>query len=84
MFVLSVVLLCGCTNATAQPAATGKSTPEVVAAQNVEPNMPKATRPGHDWSEFLGPHGTGISDEKALLAKWPVDRPPSPVEARPG
>src|SRR5579871_329247 len=26
---------------------------------------------GTDWPIFLGPHGTGVSDETGLLEKWP-------------
>lgn len=33
-------------------------------------------RPGTDWPIFLGPHGTGVSDENNLLDIWPEDGPP--------
>lgn len=33
-------------------------------------------RPGDDWPIFLGPHGTGVSDETDLLDVWPKDGPP--------
>lgn len=33
-------------------------------------------RPGTDWPIFLGPHGTGVSDETNLLDVWPKDGPP--------
>jgi outer membrane protein assembly factor BamB len=29
-----------------------------------------------DWPRFLGPHGTGVSDETGLLEQWPKDGPP--------
>ena len=29
-----------------------------------------------DWPAFLGPHGTGVSDETNLAAAWPADGPP--------
>lgn len=32
-------------------------------------------RKGEDWPIFLGPHGTGISDETGLLDSWPEDGP---------
>lgn len=32
-------------------------------------------REGSDWPVFLGPHGTGVSDEKGLLDVWPNDGP---------
>lgn len=41
-------------------------------------------RPGFDWPIFLGPHGTGISDEKGLLDEWPNDGPPAVWEKRIG
>lgn len=39
-------------------------------------DAPAAKRPGSDWTCFLGPHGTGISDEKDLLNEWPESGPP--------
>lgn len=30
---------------------------------------------GLDWPIFLGPHGTGISDETGLLDEWPAEGP---------
>jgi outer membrane protein assembly factor BamB len=38
--------------------------------------VPTPTREGTDWPRFLGPHGTGVSDETGLLAKWPESGPP--------
>ncbi len=29
-----------------------------------------------DWPRFLGPHGTGISDETGLADEWPAEGPP--------
>jgi outer membrane protein assembly factor BamB len=37
---------------------------------------PAAEYPGTDWPEFLGPHGTSVSDETGLLAPWPRGGPP--------
>ena len=31
---------------------------------------------GSDWPRFLGPHGTGVSDETGLLERWPESGPP--------
>jgi outer membrane protein assembly factor BamB len=36
----------------------------------------ETARDGHDWAEFLGPHGNGVSDEKGLADKWPENGPP--------
>src|SRR5262249_33540107 len=30
--------------------------------------------PGADWSEFRGPHGLGISEEKDLPVQWSADK----------
>jgi hypothetical protein len=35
----------------------------------------KLTERGLDWPCFLGPHGTGISDETGLLDEWPAEGP---------
>ena len=37
----------------------------------------EATSPmnGSDWPIFLGPHGTGVSDETGLLDEWPAAGP---------
>ena len=32
-------------------------------------------RTGQDWPIFLGPHGTGVSDETGLLDEWPEEGP---------
>lgn len=32
-------------------------------------------RSGHDWPVFLGPHGTGVSDETGLMDEWPATGP---------
>jgi len=33
-------------------------------------------RPGEDWPIFLGPLGTGVSNEKDLNTRWDVELPP--------
>ena len=49
----------------------------VESAVNVRsPASNAAERPGTDWASFLGPHGTGVSDETGLLEKWPEAGPP--------
>src|SRR5690606_25094778 len=35
-----------------------------------------AARDGEDWPIFLGPQGTGVSDETGLLETWPKSGPP--------
>jgi outer membrane protein assembly factor BamB len=48
-----------------------------VVGQSRETKSAAATdRPGHDWASFLGPHGTGVSDETGLLDEWPAGGPP--------
>ena len=39
-------------------------------------SKPAAERVGNDWPIFLGPHGTGVSDETGLLDIWPETGPP--------
>lgn len=41
-------------------------------------------RPGLDWPVFLGPHGTGVSDETGLMDQWPEEGPPILWEKRIG
>ena len=45
--------------------------------ESVAAVKPKATadRPGSDWPIFLGPHGTGVSDETGLADAWPEAGP---------
>jgi outer membrane protein assembly factor BamB len=38
-------------------------------------SKPAAERVVTDWPIFLGPHGTGVSDETGLLDVWPEDGP---------
>ena len=44
--------------------------------QEPGPGNSSSVRTGSDWAEFLGPHGTGISDEVGLADQWPQDGPP--------
>lgn len=37
---------------------------------------PSTSRNGEDWPIFLGPHGTGVSDETGLAESWPAEGPP--------
>lgn len=41
-------------------------------------------RPGHDWPIFLGPQGTGVSEEAGLIDTWPEEGPPVLWEKRIG
>ena len=54
-----------------------KKKPELAAAKVAEVAAVVAAdrRPGHDWPIFLGPHGTGVSDETDLLDEWPAAGP---------
>ncbi|WP_206028558.1 outer membrane protein assembly factor BamB family protein [Thalassoroseus pseudoceratinae] len=48
------------------------------AAEPSATSSPQATtnlRPGHDWPKFLGPDGTGVSQETNLLSEWPEGGP---------
>ena len=61
-----------------EPLAAIDSNP---ASQAVDPEpdlpvVPDPDRPGHDWPIFLGPRGTGVSDETGLLDEWPEEGPP--------
>lgn len=42
----------------------------------ISATVPAPEGKGQDWPVFLGPHGTGVSDETNLLAKWPENGPP--------
>lgn len=74
-FVFGATLLAGCevggvaANAEPAPAPANRSVPR-----------PDAIRPAvavGDWPEFLGPHGTGVSDETDLADTWPAAGPPA-------
>ena len=75
------ILSIGCS-----PSLSGEPTSTVAAAKvedtllvTVDPNAAgRATtheRDGFDWPIFLGPHGTGVSDETGLLDQWPQTGP---------
>ena len=100
-FVLTVILLAGCSSAPQPPSGPAPSTASVsesgtatgsdtdsdagvakitMADEDLEAGTssqanPPPNRPGFDWPVFLGPHGTGISDETGLLDVWPEDGP---------
>ncbi len=46
-----------------------------VATETIVADVPGPSGEGHDWPIFLGPHGTGVSDETGLLDRWPVAGP---------
>jgi outer membrane protein assembly factor BamB len=70
------------------PASAVAESPEASEAPGiavlVDPPTPVDDRPGDDWPVFLGPHGTGVSDETGLLDKWPEAGPPVLWEKRIG
>ena len=41
----------------------------------VEQKSTTDDRPGLDWPLFLGPEGTGVSEETGLLDEWPAEGP---------
>ena len=54
-----------------------KKESDLIAAKTAEVAAVVAAdkRPGQDWPMFLGPHGTGVSDEIDLLDEWPAAGP---------
>jgi outer membrane protein assembly factor BamB len=66
-----MLLMVGCGG----PAAP--DSPERAEARPDDPPPPDlGTRTaGSDWSSFLGPHGTSVSDEKGILSPWPAEGP---------
>ena len=82
IFLICAVLGCG---------GMVSTSPDSALVQAEEPGKAKLTsddvappadvrrsrdqRPGLDWPIFLGPHGTGVSDEVGLLEAWPLDGP---------
>lgn len=58
---------------------------EKVSSKLADPNSSEpALRSGNDWPVFLGPHGTGISDETGLLDEFPESGPKMVWELRIG
>ena len=76
----------GCGEATSFKHSSGVVLAEevAIAQANVAPATLADERPGDDWSVFLGPHGTGVSDETGLLDEWPDAGPPLLWEKRIG
>ncbi len=73
---------CGGTSAPAPKVAVAEEsqvTSRQIASPEAKPaNEQTATQKGQpdlDWPIFLGPHGTGVSDETGLLDKWPAEGP---------
>ncbi len=52
----------------------GDDSPKDEAIEFVDAGKP--TRDGSDWPVFLGPQGTGVSNEVGLLESWPAAGPP--------
>lgn len=53
---------------------------ETPATESPESSKRSASPPREietgDWPEFLGPYGTGVSDETGLADSWPAEGPP--------
>lgn len=81
-FTLSLAFAPGCggaeptantgpTAAEGAPAATSAPSRSVPKAEQIRPPVAVG-----DWPQFLGPHGTGVSDETGLADSWPAGGPP--------
>jgi outer membrane protein assembly factor BamB len=59
------------------PADDSKSSPQQTDSLDATTSLKSAatSETAGDWSEFLGPHQNGISDETGLLEKWPAAGP---------
>ena len=55
------------------PLAIASSAPTSSDSSNVEET--DSPQPGLDWPVFLGPEGTGVSNETGLLDEWPAAGP---------
>lgn len=81
--LMSIATIVGCSQSApansdpvvrAEVQVTGNSKPQT--ERKVEAtDEPANQQEGHDWPVFLGPHGTGESDETGLLDEWPKDGP---------
>lgn len=58
----------------ASPIPTAEAPPAI--DDNAPPVVDAPHQPTEDWTKFLGPHDTGVSDETGLLARWPEAGPP--------
>lgn len=60
----------------------------VIAGFGLKRALPTVKTPppkdGQDWAQFLGPHGTGVSDETDVLETWPKGGPKVLWEQRVG
>ncbi|MDQ3331749.1 MAG: PQQ-like beta-propeller repeat protein, partial [Planctomycetota bacterium] len=82
------VFIFGCGNVAADKVAPEGSRDASAATSDPSTAAPVADRAGRpenggdreiavgDWPQFLGPHGTGVSDETGLAASWPAEGPP--------
>ena len=60
----------------AEPAAVPPEAEQTEPASSQPPATPRPDpRTGTDWPIFLGPKGTGISDETGLIDSWPETGP---------
>jgi outer membrane protein assembly factor BamB len=64
-------------NAPADEAVILAKAPSNEAGDDVSSSSEEVTSStdGSDWPIFLGPHGTGVSDESGLLDEWPAAGP---------
>lgn len=62
---IALFLLSACGTGTAQKKTTQKTNPQEL----------KETYEGKNWSQFLGPAGTGVSEETGLLKAWKEKEP---------
>src|SRR5262249_22123237 len=81
--LVTVVLVAGCADET-MPSVAAARTQESVSSPSAQaeaaPEEQTQTDPPEeiavgDWPIFLGPHGTGESDETGLLDVWPESGP---------
>jgi outer membrane protein assembly factor BamB len=78
---LRTLLIClagtviGCNDAPSPASGTVLAQSDDVGRSKTESNSPPSIRPGNDWPIFLGPHGTGVSDETGILDEWPESGP---------
>ncbi len=80
---LTVICLCLFGSGCDSTRSSDRSSSVAVSSEATKSNAVNETdsapvtsdRSGHDWPVFLGPHGTGVSDETGLLDEWPATGP---------
>jgi len=80
----SIAIIAGCGHVSApSPVSLAKADEKDVASAESVASPERVAKPiatpteriSHDWPVFLGPHGTGVSDETDLLDEWPEAGP---------